>query len=130
MKLFDCWTPPTAPTLFAVTDELPLPTAEFVPDELLNTSQSGISIAALPVNVTPVAELVSRDSMQAVPPAGIAAAVAVAVIVGGVERKKELNGSRCWSATVTVTWSVLYPESAGNAIVHLPLQFELPVVSA
>ena len=51
--------------------------------------------------------------MHASPPAGMLAAVAVAVIVGAVVRNSELNDSGRWIATVTVTWSVLKPESAG-----------------
>ena len=46
-------------------------------------------------------------------PVEMAAAVAVAVIVGAVLRKIELNESGCWIATVTVTWSLFEPESDG-----------------
>ena len=56
--------------------------------------------------------VVFSASAQGVP-VEMLAAVAVAVIVGAVVRNSELNDSVRWTATVTVTWSVCAPESAG-----------------
>src|SRR5690348_12799013 len=119
--------PPTPPTEFAMTLALPRPIAEFAPDVLLKISQFGISMAALPLKVTPVADEVSSALMHGSPPAGM-----LAVVAGAVERKNELNGSLCCSAIVTVTLFVSTPESAGKAITQRPpllVQFEWPVVS-
>ena len=69
---------------------------------------------ALPVMLTPVLlALVSRAFIQASPPAGTLAAVEVAVIVGAVGMKNELNASGCWTASVTWTCRVMTPESTG-----------------
>ena len=38
----------------------------------------------------------------------------MAVIVGAVDMKNELNASGCWTASVTLTCRVMAPKSTGN----------------
>src|SRR5206468_846379 len=104
LKLFDCWMPPTPPMEFRWTAELPCAIETFVPFELLKPSQSGASTAALPLNFRPHFVPVSVASMHGSPPAGMLAAVEVAIMVGAVLRKNELKDSGCWIATLTWTW--------------------------
>ena len=64
--------------------------------------QVGALTVVLPMLVMPVTlELLSSACMQAVPPAAMLAAVALAVIVGAAVMNSELNASRCCMATVT-----------------------------
>jgi hypothetical protein len=42
--------------------------------------------------------------MHGLPPEETLAAVALASITGAVDMNRELNGSACWTRSVTLTW--------------------------
>ncbi len=91
---------------------------------------------ALPVMLTPVLfALGSSAFMQASPPAGTLAAVAVAVIVGAVDMKNELNASGCWTASVTLpagSWTPRVRRERDNRVAvlqsHPGMQVECSVM--
>src|SRR5690349_17689398 len=115
-QVFDCWMPPEAARVVAVTLALPWPAAALVAVELVIMPQS-MTIELLPVAWMPVLLLFCRLRTQNSPEFWTAAAVALVTMSGAADMNMPLNDSGRVTPSVTDTWLRLLPASSGYSMI-------------